>query len=299
MLTIAAHLLAVAGSSWATPPSLLPLDEDPNASSTAGKRPPTKIALNARAEFDADLGDARVSVVRTGVAVDVPLPVSEAWRFGVDVGTEWSWYDFDGGRPSPLHRAQSSTLGFTIAHPFAETWSAMVRPFVNWSGDPDAEFDDSVLVGGVATVGKQLTETLMMSLGVYASEQFEDDATVFPFATIEWEIDERTTLASRGPSLRLTRDVGDGWAGYVQAAYQSRDYRLADDSAVAGGALWDTSFPVSVGALWEPRAGLRFGLSAGALIARSIEIREDDGDRVFDEDADPSAFVGFELNTGF
>ena len=72
----------------------------------------------------------------------------------------------------------------------------------------------------------------------------------------------------------------------------------AGQLGVPGGALSDDAFPVALGAEWTPRPGLQFGLQVGALLGRSVEVRGDSGEKVFDEDADLSAYLGFGLSLG-
>ena len=94
------------------------------------------------------------------------------------------------------------------------------------------------------------------------------------------------------------RGLGAGWQAFLQGFYRPRDYRLAEDSSVPGGALSDDSFPVSLGAEWRPRPAFQVDFQVGALLGRSVEVRDDAGSTVFEEDADPSAFVGFGLRIG-
>ncbi len=298
MLTLAAHLLAATAGGLPTP--LLPATEE---KPPARGRPPTFTA-GLLVEFAADLGDASLAVTRADLGIESPLPPLGDWRISADLATEWSWYDFDdfpsgsGGRAAPLAHGQSSLLGVTLVRPFGDGWSFVGRPVIAFSGDQEAEFGDSVLFGGFATIGRQITDELSLSVGVYAAEQFEDDAVVFPIAGIQWQIDEDTRLASRGPGLRLLRAMGEGWQTYLQGFYRPRDYRLAEDSSVPGGALSDDSFPVSLGAEWRPRPAIQVDFQMGALLGHSVEVRDDAGSTVFEEDADPSAFVGFGLRIG-
>jgi len=287
-------------------PTLLPATEENPA--PAGKpasqgREPTFIAA-LRLEFAADLGDASLAVTRGDIGIESPLPPIGEWRFGVDLASEWSWYDFDdfpsasGGLAAPLAHGQSSLLGFSLVRPFGDGWSFVGRPVIAFSGDQEAEFGDSVLFGGFVTIGRQITDALSLSVGVYAAQQFEEDAVVFPIAGIQWQIDEQTRLSSRGPGLRLTRRLGERWQAVLEGTYRPRDYRLAEDSSVPGGALSDDSIPVLLGAEWQPRPAFQLSFQVGALLGRSVELRDDSGATVFEEDADPSAFLGLGLRIG-
>ncbi len=303
MLTFSAVALAATVGGL---PTLLPATDEKPAS--AGKpasqgREPT-FSAGLRLEFAADLGDASLAVTRGDIGIESPLPPLGKWRLGVDLASEWSWYDFDdfpaaaGGLGAPLSNAQSSLLGVSLVRPFGDGWTFVGRPVIAFSGDQEAEFADSVLFGGFVTIGRQITDALSLSLGVFAAEQFEEDAVVFPIAGIQWQIDEQTRLASRGPGLRLTRELGEGWQAFLEGTYRPRDYRLAEDSSVPGGALSDDSIPVSLGAEWQPRPAFQLSFQVGALLGRSLELRDDSGATVFEKNPDPSAFLGFGLRIG-
>ncbi len=298
MLTIAILSLAASVDAFPFPaPSVLVVaQEKPPA-----RRPQPTFTSGLLHEFSTDLAGASVGVTRADIGIRAPIPPLAGWRISADLASEWSWYDFDdfdavaGGRDAPLAHAHSSVLGLTLVRPFGKVWSFVARPVVAASADQDADFGDSVLFGGFMTIGRQLSETLTLSVGVYAAEQFEDDTVVFPIAGIEWQIDERTKLSTPGPGLRLTRDLAEGWQAYLQGIYRPRDYRLADDSSVPGGALSDDSVPVTLGALWSAKPGLQFSAQAGALVFRTVEVRDDEGEIVFEEDADTSVFAGVGL----
>jgi len=287
-------------------PNLLPATEEKQGS--AGKptsqRPEPTLSAGLRVEFAADLGAASLAVTRGNIGIESPLPPLGEWRFGADLASEWSWYDFDdlpaaaGGLTSPLAHGQSSLLGLSLVRPLGDGWTFVGRPVIAFSGDTEAEVGDSVLFGGFVTIGRRITDALSLSVGVYAAEQFEEDAVVFPIAGIQWQIDEQTRLASRGPGLRLTRGLGEGWQAFLEGTYRPRDYRLAEDSSVPGGALSDDSIPVSLGAEWQPRPAFQFSIQVGALLARSVELRDDSGDSVFEENPDASAFLGFGVRIG-
>jgi len=300
MLTLAILSLtaSVDAFPFPAPAALLVAEERPPA-----ERPRPTFTFGLLHEFRTDLGSASVGVTRADIGIQAPIPPLAGWRISADLASEWSWYDFDdfdavAGGSAPLAHAHSSLLGLTLVRPFGEGWSFVARPVVAASGDQDADFGDSVLFGGFVTIGRQMSETLRLSVGVYAAEQFEDDAVVFPIAGIEWQIDEATKLSTPGPGLRLTRDLAPGWQAYLQGIYRPRDYRLADDSSVPGGALSDDSVPVTLGALWSPNQRVQLSLLAGALVFRNIEVRDDGGDVVFDEDADTSVFAGIGLRIG-
>lgn len=297
MITMATCVLAAIVGTF--PPPLQATNEKPEK-----ERPKARFTSGLLVEFVAGLAGSGLSVTRGDIGIDAPLPPLGSWRLGADLASEWSWYDFDdfpsasGGLRAPLAHAQSSLLGLTIARPFGDAWIFVGRPVVAFSGDQEAEFADSVLFGGFVTLGRQITPELSLSAGVYAAGQFEDDAVVFPIVGIEWQMDADTRLHSRGPGLRLTRRLDPSWQGFLQGTYRPRDYRLADGSSVPGGALSDDSFPVVFGVDWTPRTALQVTFQVGALLGRSVELRDDSGATVFDEQADASAFVGLGLRVG-
>jgi len=297
MLTIAFFALVAASDAFPFP-SQVPAEKPPS------QRPPATFSGGVLFEAPTDLGAARLGVTRGDIGIRAPIPPLGEWRVVADLASEWSWYDFDdfgaatGGHAAPMSRGHSSLIGLTLVRPFAEVWTFVARPVLAASADEDADFGDSLLFGGFLTIGRKLGDDFTVSAGFYAAEQFEEDAVVFPIVGVEWQIDPATKLTSPGPGLRLTRDLSPEWQAYAQGIYRPRDYRLADDSSVPGGALSDDAFPVSLGALWTPMPGVQFSAQIGALVGRNVEVRDDDGNVVFDESADTSVFAGVGFRIG-
>lgn len=302
MLTIPSVLLAAVAEA-------LPLPALPSAFPVAPQKPPAQDRRPAWTsgflqEFATDLGGASLAVTRADLGIESPLPPFSGWRASADLTSEWSWYDFDdfadvaGGLGAPMSHAHSTRLGVTVVRPFDTGWTLVARPVVVTSADQEADFEDSVLFGGFVTVGRQLSDDLTLSVGAYAAQQFEEDAVVFPIAGVTWEVNETTKVTSPGPGLRVTHDFGAGWQGFLQGIYRPRDYRLADDSSVPGGAISDDAFPVTVGAVWIPKLGVQLTAQLGALVGREVEVRDDDGDVVFEEEADTSVFAGLGFRIG-
>ncbi len=251
-------------------------------------------------QFSADLrgnpGSFQVSRLNTGVGVGYKL--NDDLRLSLDLGSEISWYDFDGattvlpGTAKPFHVMYDTSINPGAFYKIDEDWFAFVGGIFQFAGERDADAGDAFTAGGFVGVGYKVDENLTLSLGVLAKTSLEDDTEAFPIIGVNWKITDRLRLDTRGLGVTLSYKISDPFTVFIDASYESREYRLADDSFLPKGVVRDRQFPIGVGVTWSPVPSFSLSLRGGVIAYQQFDILNQDGNRQNRFRSDITGFVG-------
>lgn len=308
---------AMAGAAWAvadgsTAPGAAPAAASaPPPAATAPSAPgPLSFALTSGFQhtFSSDLrsapGKTRVSRADAEANIGYALPgdgpeAPSKWRLGLRARTEFSWYNFSGatglaaaGNPG---RAMNETdFLLTATHTLDSDWSYTVGGGVRSTRQSGADLGDSITGGGLLTVRYRFSPTLAIGGGALVTSRLEDSAQVIPLLSLEWNISDTLTLASRGPGLVLTAKINDQWRAGIATGYETREFRLDDSAAVRSGVLRDHRVPVTASITWLPCRGFSLSLSAGVVVWQEYLLDNSNGVRVGSSKSKPAAVVGIQ-----
>lgn len=262
-------------------------------------------------ETDIDASDASVTTnsTRFGGGITWTSPDRKA-AIGLALRGGITEYDIDNGDTilaglddDPFETFYRQRIEVTGRYAFNETWGFFGSGGVESSYESGADFGDGVQVGGTAlALWTNSTGDLTFGFGLAAFSRLDEDALVIPVASVRWQIDDRLRLESERLGLALTYEPSDEWAFSILGRYDRVEFRLDENnSAASEGVLKDNRVVVGARASWMPAGtpGLELSLTAGAMVYREFELLDDDGDDVFEEDADPSAYLGFRLSYRF
>lgn len=280
-----------------------------DGASAAGEPSRLTFSLAGRTDFglksDLDSSDGEVSTTRVGADFGVRYRASERVGLGLGVGAEYSFYDFDdfetvAGGGDPIDDAFLYNLTPTISFAIDDRWTVIGGGIFRWAGEEDADFGDSFTAGGLGVVNYKVNDRLTLGFGFIVGSRLEKDAIFVPALSIDWKINDRWTMTNDGkPGLAIVYKATDRLDLSVEASYETRDFRLNDDNAIPEGAMEDTCVPVVFAASWRALDRLTLTGRVGAYAYQRFEFRNDDGDEVTDEDADPSLFFGLEARVAF
>lgn len=260
------------------------------------------ITLTPKGEhtFESDLkgSDASVSITRAGLDLNLSAPLNERLRLRIGAETEASWYNFkdsSGLLPSgkePIEDAYLVRFSPGLAYGLNDRWGLLAGAIIEFAGESDADFGDSITYGGFGGLSYKVSDTLSVTFGAIVKSRLEDDTLVVPLLGLRWQINEKLTLSSEQLGLRLTARINPQWSASIFARYEIRDFRLADDGSVPDGVVEDMRVPVGVGITFAPVERFSLTLSAGVIAWQRFEFIDDNGDRVDSIRSDPTPFVG-------
>ena len=251
-------------------------------------------------QFSTDLrgnpGSYQVSRLRSGVGVGYRL--NDDLRLTLDVGSEVSWYDFDNATtvlpPSakPFHVMYDTTINPGAVYSIDKEWFVFVGGILQLSGERQADVGDSFTGGGFIGAGYKVDENLTLSFGLLAKTSLEDDVEAFPIIGVNWKITEKLRFATRGLGATLSLKVSEPFTVFIEAFYESREFRLSDESFLRKGVVRDRQIPVAVGVTWLPVPSFSLTVRGGVVAYQQFDILNQDGNRQNRFRSAPTGFVG-------
>ena len=262
---------------------------------------------NAASDFSDAPGD--VNINRGSADISVVFTTDERSRIVAGFGVERSWYSFDNatgfvsGSSEPWDNVVTADASVLFSRQHDDVWSYYAGLGVTSSGQDGASLGDTLMYAGVVGAAYGVNENLTIGLGLGARSVLEDDATVLPYPTVDWAIDEQWRLATelvRGRyAVALSYTASEELTLRLAAGLQSRHFRLDDEASVPNGIGRDSRVPISLGMVWQmhPQATLsaEFGVNAG----QEFTLDDATGARVSRLDADIGFFAGLGASISF
>lgn len=258
-------------------------------------------------EGDLDESDGSVSIFRAGLGLGMSAPMGDKARFLLNVGSEWSNYDFKdvtgllvpGDGNGPMEDGWLVRIGPGVVYQFNEAWGVTGGGIIELGWEDGADMGDAATYGGYGGVRYSWGPGQSVTLGAIAKTRLEDDSIVVPLIGLEWQLTDRLILENDGLGVRLTAQISDQWRASIFGRYELREYRLSDDGDVPEGVMSDARVPVGVGLMWRPNAHVSVRGYAGAMVYQKYEIDNSGGHEVADDETDPAAFVGLTVRIAF
>ncbi len=270
----------------------------------------TQLQLGTQHAASAELGSAegRLETRRLGADIRALRGDRDEGAL-VDVGIEVSEYRFRGATgllfntDSPTEDVVGIGAGAGWRGRVSERWEWLAGVSVRAAGEVDADFGDALTYAVLGTATYRPQARIGWTFGALALTQLEDSAQVIPVIGVDWRIDARTQIATRGPKIELSRELDGGFRAYASVEYQSRQYRLDDSGPLPEGVMRDRAFAGLVGLDWDPRFGSeeptskRLSIFVGSNLWREIAFLENDR-TVARSRLHPGMLIGISLRFG-
>lgn len=247
-------------------------------------------------------GDLGVDRVGFGASYRLPLTNGPAIRPGFE--QEYSRYGWPEGSSLDALPGDGSITRFnlTLQSPYGADWWWMLAPSVRAAAMDGADEADGLTFYVLGLVNRRVNEKFGFGFGFIGRTALEEDATVFPIAGLQWMISERLLLRTTDEILlQWFPDEKRAWELDWRTSFRNRDYRLPGelDTSARGGVLAERQFSSTAGARWQflPFASVR--LYGGLAFARTIELRDRDGNELEDRDVDSALLGGLEARVRF
>jgi hypothetical protein len=219
-------------------------------------------------------------------------------------------YDFDDTIiRDPWETVHVFRLNPTLQVKLNEAWSLLGGPILEFSGESDADFDDSVRGGAVFGVGYRHSENLHGALGLIVQSEIEDDTYVAPFIHVYWGIVEGLYLtaeseSSRGGEFRLGYRFTEDFGVAVGGGFRRERFRLDDDGISSpfsrrDGVGQEEATTVSARFTWAFMDPLEFEGYIGSTLDGEFRLENKRGDKLIDVDYDDAVFGGMRLRVRF
>lgn len=242
-----------------------------------------------------DFNETRFSVTGLGT-----ININEKWTVNPILSYRYSTYDFsDGDLWDDINTVRLTPL---VQYQLDERWTIFGGPSVGFSGESDADLSTAFTFGAIAGVRYKFSPTLTVGGGLGVFSQIEDDASILPLLIVNWQISEAVDLrvgvsevaGASGLGAELGYKLNEKWSVGGGLQFQKKRFRLSDDhnAPVKDGVGEDSSVPVYAKLGWQASKDASLELVAGFTVGGNLRVEDDDGDKISDEDYDPSALFG-------
>ena len=241
----------------------------------------------------------------------VPLLKGEGKFISLSGSYRFNGYDFSGGSSqtfagiNPWENIHTVQLGLPIKLDFAENWTFFGIPSIRSVGESGADFNDSLSGGIITGVTYKFGERLTLGPGIGYISQIEDDASIFPVIFIKWSFTDNLNIstgpgagATLGPGLALNWEMSESTLFSFGARYEKLRFRLSDTNrASKAGVGEDRAIPVYAAMSHSFASGWNVGVLGGVSFGGRLDLSDQGGDSIKEQDYDPSPFLG--LNAFF
>jgi hypothetical protein len=258
----------------------------------------------------ADLEDAsgEVGVTRLSAGGGVSFRLTDTADLILRGSGVFSFYEFDDaagilpGAPTvdePFEDVYVLTFAPILRVLPADGWQWFVGGRVRSAGEPDAEFEDTLIGGGLAGASYDITDTFRLGAGVTVNTRLEGGVWFLPIPIIEWDITPDLALKTRETGIGLEYWVTESWNVAARVGFERYEYRLAEDNALPGGSVTDRRVPVTLAVTYSPSPKTVVSAFVGGEFLSELEFNDRDEDEVASTDLGGSVVVGFDLRFAF
>lgn len=270
------------------------------------------VAYAAERDYDTGVGD--VETTRLGGEVTLAIPLDSRGRLSVGVGAFTTDYSvsvnpaFAGGTNAATISAQFDDvqeLTFNTMYTRSlddNGTSLFVGGRIGSASEGGVDFDDALVWGAFGGVSWRMNDNLTLGVGVGVFSRLEDDVRIIPLPTFRYVIDDRWTLMTEGPGLKLDYMWNETMNMGVHARFRGDDFRIeTDNTLVPGGAVSNSMVPITyyLDTILGDAKNIALYAEVGVVVAGETEIFNAAGNVVVEEDIDPGVFAGLSLKIRF
>ena len=250
--------------------------------------------------FNDGSGQMRKAVV--GAEAGTTVTLAPNFQLQLDGRGEFRDYEFSGatdfdpvnGSPfESLYRAYLDGLALIEAD---DRWQLAFGIRLASQGEPDADFNDTLIARVYAGPIYTVNENLTLGLGVVVQSRLEDNPFVLPAPYVKYQFQSAPAYSLRvrpfdGVDLRY--EPSEKYAIAFEFDWAYNEFRLSDDGFASDGVYRETALRLGVEGTWKPTP--RFDLSAGigSFIWQDVELLDSNGNELTDDSITPNAYIGF------
>lgn len=266
-----------------------------------------KIRINGNAEhmFNTDIdGGGQFNITRLGLNHDATFEYSQ--RLRVTFSSSYNYYNFDFSGSQgfaglrPWRNIGISVNSMRVTYAITRNWGAFVSPYITHAAEFGAPFWDSITLGGIVGGSYRAGPNFLIGLGVFIGSRLEQSVIAYPVGFIDWQITERlkfTTIATGarndfGPKAEISYDLGRGVRVATNVGFEFNRFRLDKDGNFPRG-IGDFKALPWVGRIsYDVKKYLTLNAYGGLLFLGSLEVENENGDRIQKRDFDTAPFLG-------
>jgi hypothetical protein len=226
------------------------------------------------------------------------------------VGYGFDGYNFSGntgfGGRNPWEDIHSLRFSIPLRWKINEQWTGFVSPTIRFTGEKEADFDNTLNGGGFAGFSYRFSDRLTIGPGIGVLTQLEDSTRVIPILIINWKITDTLSLntgrgvgATLGPGLTFDWRPSRVWSFSIGGRYERLRFGLDEEGTVPNGIGDDRSFPIFGGIAYSFTPMIRIGVVGGVEVGGELRLEDENGNTIIKENHDPAGFLGITFSARF
>jgi hypothetical protein len=293
-------LLTAATAAALLPDAAVAQAAKPNAVSTSA-------SLTGLATFDSDLDSNGGSFNWSGFIANgsIMRQINAEWSVGVNAGYQYEHWSFSSpsafGSDGPWASINRPSVGFKVGWQVQPDIGLFVAPQFEWDYETGAAEGGGENFGAVLGATKTFSRDLVVGLGAGVFHQI-NETKVFPFLIVNWRIDDKWKLANPlpagpagGAGLELVYAMDDNWDLAAGGTYREYRFRLKNSGPNANGIGQNQGIPLFARLTRKLGPNGRLDLYAGATVAGTLKLRDQDGNTLVSSDYNAAPFVALTL----
>ncbi|MGH0030516.1 MAG: hypothetical protein ACQGVC_12045 [Myxococcota bacterium] len=278
----------------------------PGASLAEDWMPVLRTGMEFQGETDLkDLNSGEFNFWLWNLGGDVSGEVADDVRLGFDADYTVIGYDFDDiatGEPWETVHVVRLTPTFEIS--VTDEWSIVTGPFIEFSGEDDADFGDTISGGGLFGVGYRMSDDLSLGLGLVVRSEIEDDVYVQPWVRASWDATDDLNVSlgtgsRRGGQLRVGYTFLDDFEAAFSGGFRRERFRLDDSGPTRDGVGQEEAIVGSLNLVWNFFENASAEVYVGLTADGEFRLENSRGHKIIDSDYDDAAMGGFRFRYDF
>ena len=268
------------------------------------------ISYASISQFETDLeNQGSFDVNRQSMNVEIMGPISQRITAGLELTAEIEEWEFTNlstvAGATPWDTLHQYGISLPIFYAFNENWTLGIIPTAQFSGESEAEVNDSLIYGGSVLLNHIYSRDLQLGIGFCAFSQLEE-TLLAPFLLINWQVNDQLRISNptvdgpAGPAgLEVVYSPSINWEFAIGGAYRHYRFRLSENNDVSNG-VGHNEFGIAFLRL-QRKLGTLFTLNVygGALFDGKLSIEDAKGGHATSEEYDLAPMAALKLSCEF
>lgn len=283
--------------------------QEPNLSNVSGK---TRISASASSayQFKSSIdGGGDVSITHYGVGVGVAIPVTDRLGLRTNLSYDREAYHFSDRNAfhitAPWSQVDRIGLSMRLRYTWTQKWNIDAGPVVQYAGETGAQFDDSLMYGGIITAVYRVNPEFSIGFGAGVFSRFHE-TRIFPSLMLSWKITDRLRLGNGFPlgligpaGLELSYKFADNWEAAIGGGYRSTRFRLDQKGPTGGGIGENRSWPAYARITGKLGSVIHMDLYGGADFRGEMKLQDANGNDIRSINYNTAPILGWNLRASF
>jgi hypothetical protein len=267
-------------------------------------------SVSSAHQFKSDIdGGGDVSVTHYGVGVGGVIPLTDKFGLRTSLSYDREEYNFSDSNAfditDPWRQVDRIGLSVRLRYALTHKWNIDAGPVVQYAGETGAQFDDSLMYGGIVAAVYRANPEFSIGFGAGVFSRFHE-TMIFPSLIVSWKITDRLRLGNGsaigliGPAaLELSYKLADNWEAAIGGGYRSSRFRLDQNGPAHGGIGENRSWPIYARITGKLGSVIHIDLYGGADFRGEMKLQDASGNDIRSLDYNTAPILGLNIRASF